>query len=227
MIEVTISERAQHVIHEELDRARRDIEHGVETGGWLWTERGVPWWGGLKVVEASGPGPDDVRGWNTMALRHRPRYAPLPWTLARRQHPSMAQTTPAHPRPGRRPLLVRTTSHRGPPSHLRYHAERPGCRAPSRLPSTQSTRRVTFSCRIRSQRQGVPLTAARTSGHPALSHFSPRTIARVPDRGRPRDVANGRTPPHGARSMRRVAHARRAQRRLHRSLAGSQAGPQS
>jgi hypothetical protein len=29
-------------------------------GGWLWSERGSAWWGGLEVVEASGPGPDDI-----------------------------------------------------------------------------------------------------------------------------------------------------------------------
>ena len=33
--------------------------------------------------------------------RDRPSVAPLPRPLARRQHPRMAQTTPAHPRPGR------------------------------------------------------------------------------------------------------------------------------
>jgi hypothetical protein len=69
MIEVRIGHSAQAFIDAEIERARREIERGIETGGWLWSRQGVGWWGGLEVVEASGPGPDDIRGWHEMTLQ--------------------------------------------------------------------------------------------------------------------------------------------------------------
>jgi hypothetical protein len=60
MFEVSIGENAQEVIHGELKRNERTIQGGREVGGWLWSEQGSAWWGGLEVVEASGPGPDDL-----------------------------------------------------------------------------------------------------------------------------------------------------------------------
>jgi proteasome lid subunit RPN8/RPN11 len=60
VIEISIGPKAQYVIEDELKRAERNIQRGREVGGWLWSRQDSAWWGGLEIVEAAGPGPDDI-----------------------------------------------------------------------------------------------------------------------------------------------------------------------
>jgi hypothetical protein len=70
MIEVRFTDSARDKIGEELRRHKHDLKTkpGFETAGWLWASQDCAWWGGLEIVEASGPGPDAVRGYGEITL---------------------------------------------------------------------------------------------------------------------------------------------------------------
>jgi hypothetical protein len=70
MIEVRLADTAREKIGEELRRSERDLKTkpGFETGGWLWGRQDCPWWGGLEILEASGPGPDAIHGYDSLTL---------------------------------------------------------------------------------------------------------------------------------------------------------------
>jgi hypothetical protein len=43
VIEVSIGKNVRKVIDEEIASHKRDIQRGIETGGWLWARQGVGW----------------------------------------------------------------------------------------------------------------------------------------------------------------------------------------
>lgn len=67
---VSLGPHALETIEEEIFNTSCDHPDGlVETGGWLWSRQDENWWiGGLRVVEASGPGPGAVRAYDSVIL---------------------------------------------------------------------------------------------------------------------------------------------------------------
>jgi hypothetical protein len=65
-VDLTPTARAQIV--GELQESAYDLKRGHETGGWLFGPADAGWWGGIEVLEATGPGERSVRGYGEMTL---------------------------------------------------------------------------------------------------------------------------------------------------------------